>query len=118
VDDRLLGDRGEVHDALITILIAGHETTALALSWALSEIAQHCNVIDRLCDELARVSGGKPPEAEHLPSLEYFECAIRESLRLHPVVPFVVRKTVQPLSVDGHEYPAGVVLCPCSYLVH
>jgi cytochrome P450 len=116
-DGTALGDR-EVRDALITILIAGHETTALALSWALSEIAQHHEVVGRLCDELARVTGGGPPEAEHLPSLEYLEGAIRESLRLHPVVPFVVRKTVRPFSVDGREYPAGVVLCPCSYLVH
>src|SRR5207244_2215486 len=91
----------EVRDALITILIAGHETTALALAWALSEIAQHHEVVGRLCDELARVTGGGPPEAEHLPSLEYLEGAIRESLRLHPVVPFVVRKTVRPFSVDG-----------------
>jgi cytochrome P450 len=116
-DGTPLEDR-EVRDALITILIAGHETTALALSWALSEIAQHRDVIDRLCDELARVTGGGPPEAEHLPSLEYLEGAIRESLRLRPVVPFVVRKTVRPFSVEGREYPAGVVLCPCSYLVH
>lgn len=116
-DGTPLGDR-EVRDALITILIAGHETTALALSWALSEIAQHPQVIDCLYDELARVTGGGPPEAEHLPSLEYLEGAIRESLRLHPVVPFVVRKTAGPFSVDGREYPPGVVLCPCSYLVH
>ena len=116
-DGTPLGDR-EVRDALITILIAGHETTALALSWALAEIAQHPEVVDRLCDELARVTGGGPPAAEHLPALEYLDCAIRESLRLRPVAPFVVRKTMQPFSVDGREYPAGVVLCPCSYLVH
>jgi cytochrome P450 len=117
VDGSPLGDR-EVRDALITILIAGHDTTALALSWALAEIAQHPEVVDRLCDELARVTGGGPPAAEHLPALEYLDGAIRESLRLRPVAPFVVRKTVQPFSVDGREYPAGVVLCPCSYLVH
>jgi cytochrome P450 len=116
-DGTPLEDR-EVRDALITILIAGHETTALALSWALAEMAQHPEVVDRLCDELARVTGGGPPAAEHLAALEYHDGAIRESLRLRPVAPFVVRKTVQPFSVDGREYPAGVVLCPCSYLVH
>ena len=116
-DGSPLGDR-EVRDALITILIAGHETTALALSWALTEIAQRPEVVDRLCDELGRVTGGEPPAAEHLPALEYLDGAIRESLRLRPVAPFVVRKTVQPFSVSGREYPAGVVLCPCSYLVH
>jgi cytochrome P450 len=116
-DGTPLGDQ-EVRDALITILIAGHDTTALALAWALAEIAGHPQVVDRLADELVRVTGGGPPEAGHLPALEYLDGAIRESLRLRPVAPFVVRKTVRPFAVGGREYPAGVVLCPCSYLVH
>jgi cytochrome P450 len=116
-DGTPLGDR-EVRDALITILIAGHDTTALALSWALVEIASHPDIVDHLCDELVRITGGGPPEAEHLPALEYLEGAIRESLRLRPVAPFVVRKTVRPFAVGGWQFPAGVVLCPCSYLVH
>jgi cytochrome P450 len=116
-DGTPLADR-EVRDALITILMAGHETTALALAWALGEIAGHAQVVDRLRDELTRVTGGGPPEAGHLSELEYLEGATRESLRLRPVAPFVVRKTVRPFAVGGREYPAGVVLCPCSYLVH
>jgi cytochrome P450 len=108
----------EVRDALITTLIAGHETTALALSWALADIAERPELVDRLRDELARVRRGGPPEPEHLPALEYLDATIRESLRLRPVVPFVVRKTMQSFSAEGQEYPAGVVLCPCSYLVH
>jgi cytochrome P450 len=93
-DGTPLTDR-EVRDALVTILIAGHETTALALSWALADIAERQDLADRLYDELARVTAGKPPEAEQLPSLEYLDATIRESLRLRPVVPFVVRKTMQ-----------------------
>ncbi|HWE35664.1 MAG TPA: cytochrome P450 [Isosphaeraceae bacterium] len=116
-DGTPLDDR-EVRDALFTILVAGHDTTALALAWALIEIAERPDVVDRLADELRRVTGGGPPEAEHLPALEYLDGAIRESLRLRPVVPFVVRKTVRPFAAGGREYPAGVVLCPCSYLVH
>jgi cytochrome P450 len=108
----------EVRDALITILLAGHETTALALAWALIEIVPRVQVVDRLVDELRPVTGGDPPEAEHLAALEYLDGAIRESLRIRPVAPFVVRKTVQPFAAGGREYPAGVVLCPCSYLVH
>jgi cytochrome P450 len=108
----------EVRDALITILIAGHDTTALALSWALVEIIPRPEVVDRLTDELKRVSGGAPPDAEHLPALEYLDGSIRESLRLRPVAPFVVRKTVRPFTAGGREYPPGVVICPCSYLVH
>jgi cytochrome P450 len=116
-DGSTIDDR-EVRDALITILIAGHDSTALALAWALAEIVPRLEVVDRLTDELRRVAGGRPPEAEHLPALEYLDASIRESLRLRPVVPFVVRKTVKPFAAGGREYPAGVVLCPCSYLVH
>lgn len=116
-DGTSLSDQ-EVRDAIITILIAGHETTALALSWAITDISEHPEVADRLFQELASVTGGGPPNAEHLPNLEYLDATIRESLRLHPIAPFVVRKTMKPLTVAGHEYPAGIVLCPCSYLVH
>lgn len=116
-DGTPLKDR-EVRDALITILIAGHETTALALSWALVDIAERPELEDRLCDELRQITAGAPPEAEQLVSLEYLDATIRESLRLRPVVPFVVRKTMQPFALVDREYPAGVVLCPCSYLVH
>jgi cytochrome P450 len=108
----------EVRDAIITILIAGHDTTALALAWALAEIVPRPEVVERLTGELRRVTGGGPPEAEQLPALEYLDGAIRESLRLRPVVPFVVRLTKRPFAAGGREYPAGVVLCPCSYLVH
>lgn len=116
-DGTPLDDR-EVRDALITILIAGHDTTALALSWALAEITPRPEVVEQVTAELRRVTNGEPPEAEHLPALEYLDRAIRESLRLRPVAPFVVRKTVRPFSAGGRDYPPGVVLCPCSYLVH
>jgi cytochrome P450 len=108
----------EVRDAIFTILIAGHETTALALAWALADISARPEIVDRLVDELGRVTGGGPPEAEHLQGLEYLDATIRESLRLRTVVPFVVRLTKRPFTAGGREYPAGVVLCPCTYLVH
>jgi cytochrome P450 len=116
-DGSPLDDR-EVRDALITILIAGHDTTALALAWALAEIVPRPDVVDRLTDELIRVTGGGPPEAQNLQALEYLDGSIRESLRLRPVALFVVWKTVRPFAAGGREYPPGVVLCPCSYLVH
>src|SRR5262249_9668916 len=80
-------DDQEVRDALITILIGGHDTTAMALAWALVEIAPRHDVLDRLRDELRRATGGGPPEAEHMPALEYLDGAIRESLRIRPIVP-------------------------------
>jgi cytochrome P450 len=116
-DGTPLEDR-EVRDALITILLAGHDTTALALAWALAEIAEHSEVVDRLTGELGRVTCGGPPEAEHMSALEYLEATIRESLRLRPVASIVARKTMQPFVAGGRAYPPGVFLCPCPYLVH
>ncbi len=116
-DDGTPLDDQEVRDAIITILLAGHDTTALALAWALVEIAPRPEVIERLVEELRHVTGGSPPEAEQLSALEFLDGVIRESLRLRPVVPFVVRLTKRSIAVGGRDYPAGVVLCPCSYLV-
>lgn len=116
-DGTPLDDR-EVRDAIITILIAGHDTTALALSWALADLTDHPEALGRLADEVRHTTGGAPPEAEHLPALGDLDGAIRESLRLRPVVPFVLRLTKRPFAVGGREYPPGVVLAPCSYLVH
>jgi cytochrome P450 len=111
-------DDQEVRDALITILIGGHDTTAMGLAWALVEIAPRPDVLDRLRDELQCATRGGPPEAEHMPALEYLNGAIRESLRIRPIVPFVARKTMAPFVAGDREYPAGVVLCPCAHLVH
>jgi cytochrome P450 len=115
-DGTPIGDQ-EVRDAIFTILVAGHDTTALALAWALIEILPRPDVVAKLNDELKRITGGSPPEADQLPAFEYLDGAIRESLRLRPIVPFVVRLTKQPFAAGGREYPPGVVLCPCSYLV-
>jgi cytochrome P450 len=75
-------------------------------------------VTGRIRNELGRVTGGSPPGAEHLEGLTYLDAAVRESLRLRTILPFVVRLTKQPFTAGGREYPAGVLLCPCNHLVH
>jgi cytochrome P450 len=116
-DGRALSDE-EVRDALVTLLTAGHETTSIALAWALEQIVPRPDVVDRLTDELRRTTGGAPPRAEHLPRLEYLDAAIRESLRVRTILPFVVRLTKRAFVAGGREYPPGVMLCPCNHLVH
>ena len=115
-DGRPLGDE-EIRDALLTLIIAGHDTTSIALAWALEQIVPRSDVVERITDELNRMTGGTPG-AEHLNRLEYLDAAIRESLRVRTVLPFVVRLTKQAFVAAGREYPPGVVLCPCSHLVH
>jgi cytochrome P450 len=114
---RPLSDQ-EIRDALLTLLIAGHETTSIALAWALEQIIPRADVVDRIREELTRATGGDLPPAEHLGQLEYLEAAIRESLRIRTILPIVVRLTKRPFVAAGREYPAGVVLCPCTHLVH
>jgi cytochrome P450 len=116
-DGRPLGD-GEIRDALMTLILAGHDTTSIALAWALEQIVPRADVVTRITDELRQTTGGAPPYADHLGRLEYLDAAVRESLRVRTVLPFVVRLTKQAFVAGGREYPPGVVLCPCSHLIH
>ncbi len=111
-------DNAELRDAVVTMLFAGHETTAVALAWALEQILPRADVVERITDELRQVTGGGPPRAEHLERLDYLDAVIREGLRVRTILPFVVRKTTRPFVAGGRAYPAGVLLCPCNHLVH
>jgi cytochrome P450 len=108
----------EIRDAVVTLLIAGHDTTSIALAWALEQIVPRADVVGRILDELRQVTGGGPPSAEQLGRLEYLDAAIRESLRIRSIAPFVVRCTKAPFTAAGREYPPGIQLCPCNHLVH
>jgi cytochrome P450 len=108
----------EIRDAVITLLIAGHETTALALAWALEQIVPREDVVAAITQELRTVTNGGPLRADHLVQLNYLDAAIRESLRVRTILPFVVRVTKRHFVAGGHEYPPGIMLCPCNHLVH
>ncbi len=108
----------EIRDALVTILAAGHDTTALSLAWALEQILPRPDVTTKIREELARVCGGELPRQEHLAQLEYLDAAIRESLRVRNIIPFVVRVLKDDFMVGGVTYPAGSVLCPAIHLLH
>lgn len=116
-DGQPLSDQ-EIRDALVTLIFAGHDTTSVALAWVLEQTLPHADVVQRITDELQRITGGGPPRADHLNQLTYLDATIRESLRVRTIMPFVVRLTKTPFTAAGREYPAGVVLCPCSHLVH
>lgn len=103
----------ELCDELVTMLVAGHETTATALSWAFACLLEHRALADRLRDELAGVDD---PAA--LAGVEYLDLVVKETLRLRPVIPDVVRKTQRPMTFAGFDIPAGVSLAPCIHLAH
>jgi len=116
-DGRAMSDV-ELRDELVTLLVAGHETTATALSWTIERIATHPEVLAKIEDELAKVVGDGPLEPEHLAKLEYLDAVVKESLRTRAILPIVVRRLDAPFTIDGLEIPKGVRLAPCIWLAH
>jgi cytochrome P450 family 135 len=92
----------ELRDELVTLLVAGHETTATALSWT--------------AERLVRTPGGWA--ALQRGGEEYAEAAGKEALRLRPVLPVVTRHLQAPMTIAGLDLPAGTIVAPSIYLVH
>lgn len=105
-DGNSMSDK-QLRDEVITLLLAGHETTALNLSWAWYLLAQHPEVEAKLHAELDAVLGGRPPCAADLPKLQYTDRVIRETLRLYPPAWRIFRKTEEPFTVGDYLLPAG-----------
>jgi cytochrome P450 len=96
----------ELRDELMTLLLAGHETTAMSLAWALERLARHPEALRRAAAEAD--AGGGP----------YTEAAIRETLRVRPVFAVVARKVKKPFELGGYEIPPGATIMPSPALVH
>jgi cytochrome P450 len=90
----------ELRDQLVTLLAAGHETTATALAWALERLARHPQVLAQCRDDA------------------YLDATVKEVLRVRPVLSITSRKTLQPWEVGGYTLPPGVYVSPCLYLAH
>jgi cytochrome P450 len=106
----------ELRDELMTLLLAGHETTATALAWAFERILATPRVHAKLVAELDGVLGGSRLSPAHLASLPYLDATIKETLRSRPVIPLVTRKLTEPLELRGYRMERGVRLAPCIYL--
>ncbi|MFZ6182344.1 cytochrome P450 [Nannocystis pusilla] len=107
-------DEQEIVEQLFTMVIAGHETTATALAWAVDELLRQPELLAGLRDEL-RPLGDDPDRLAQSPLLDAV-CA--ETLRLHPLIPLVSRKLLRPFEVGGYLLPAGTGLGACLLLVH
>jgi cytochrome P450 len=111
----LLND-AEIQDDVFTLLIAGVDTVALALSWALYWIHNDPNIKDTLKQELATLDNIELREVLKLP---YLNAVCQETLRMYPVVTTPIgRKLTEDLTIGDRLYPKGVTLLPCTYLVH
>jgi cytochrome P450 len=103
---------GELRDELMTLLTAGHETTATGLSWAFDCLAHERRVQNRLRAELDDAGGAS---ASGLGRLPYLDATIKEVLRLFPVVPAVGRRLGAPATVGGFDLPKGMLVVPAVY---
>lgn len=117
-----MSDR-ELRDEMTTLLLAGHETTATTLAWALNYILAHPAVYARIRDELAAWSddGRGMNDGDRIPGsgdLPYLDATIKETQRLMPIIPLVGRRLREPTTIGGRDLPAGVVAAPCIYLAH
>lgn len=107
----------ELRDELLTILFAGHETTATTLAWALYQIHQQPHVREKLLHELD--SSGEDLQPLEMSQLPYLSAVCQETLRMYPVLPVIFpRITKAPTEIAGHIFPAETTLMPSIYLVH
>jgi unspecific monooxygenase len=107
----------ELRDELMTLLIAGHETTAIALSWAFYWIHHLPQVREKLLQELDAL--GDNPDPSAVMRLPYLNAVCQETLRLYPVAMLALNRVVKlPLQIAGYEFEPGTLLVPCIYLTH
>lgn len=102
----------ELRDQLITLLLAGHETTATALSWALVEAGSSRDLLLR-CQTAADQANAGDHGGE-----QFLEAVLKEAMRLHPVIPMVMRSLTAPARVGGYDIPAGATVGPSIIQAH
>ncbi|MGH2355004.1 MAG: cytochrome P450 [Chloroflexota bacterium] len=116
-DGRGMTDQ-QLRDEVMTLFLAGHETTALALSWTWYLLAQHPAVEARLHDELRAVLCGQAPAAGDVPQLRYTEAVISEALRLYPPAWTQGREAVRDCVIGGYPVRAGTVVVLSQWVLH
>jgi len=108
----------QLRDELMTLFGAGHETTAVALTWTWYLLSRHPEVKAKLDEELDRVLAGRPPCVSDLPKLPYTEMIVREALRLYPPAPSFAREPVEDVTIAGYEVPRGSLIVISPYVLH
>ncbi len=126
--DRLLAARDEesgagmsetqIRDEIITLMLAGHETSATGLMWTFYLLSQHPEVEERLVAELASILGGGPATSSDLPQLPYLKQVVQESMRLYPPVWGIARRCTEETEIGGFRIPRDSYIAVTMYALH
>jgi cytochrome P450 len=107
--------REHIYSELMTFLFAGHETTALSLTWAIYHLHRNPGTLKSLRLELDALSELSPAQLAAAP---YLKAVVQETLRIHPLVTETLRKLKAPLDLDGYILPPGIAVAPATVLAH
>ena len=108
----------QLRDEVLTFLLAGHETTALALSWTWLLLGQNAQVEKKLHEELRRVLNGRAPDFSDMQALSYTERVIRESMRLYPPAWSLARTAISDFELRGYKIPGGANIVMSPWIMH
>jgi cytochrome P450 len=108
----------QLRDEVLTFLLAGHETTAVSLSWTWYLLSQHSEVELKLRQELRQVLGGRTPQLEDLPRLLYTDKVVKESMRLYPPAWSLARTVAKEIELAGYQLPVGSNVVMSPWILH
>ncbi|MEU8519029.1 cytochrome P450 [Streptomyces sp. NBC_01216] len=111
-------DASELREQVLIFLLAGHETTATSLAFALHLLSLHPEEQKRAHEEVDRVLAGRTPTAADLDALPYLTQVLKEAMRLFPAAPVIGRRAVEATVVDGHTIPAGADVIVAPWVTH
>jgi cytochrome P450 len=108
----------QLRDEVMTLFFAGHETTAMTLTWTWYLLSQHPAVYQRVIDEVDAALGGRPATVADLPNLPYSEQVIKESMRLYPAVSGVNRRAIEDVTIGGYTVPKDTEISVATWAMH
>jgi len=108
----------QLRDESMTLFLAGHETTALTLSWAWYMLSENPAAEARLHEELHGILAGRAPELADFERLAYLRAVVNETLRLYPAAYIVARTSVAPCTIAGYDFPADTTMIMAQWVMH